>query len=898
MWSINRYAYVLANPFFYESLDNYSPNEDPYASAVKELLPDQWNVTKSSIWFHASPGGNLPLQGWKIHVSATMLNAVNILRAVVPVMVDENVPFKFAADPVILQLLHGKRWPRGSAGKFITIYPRSSEHFLHLIQTVHSATQPEVGPYILSDRRYPDSKCVFYRYGSFAKRTILRVSGEKSACMVSPQGQNVPDVRKAWCVIPDWATDPFPGVQKPRSEYKSLKGGRYEVNSVLHYSNAGGVYLGTDRETNARVVIKEGRPLVYLDSSAGDAIASLEKEYRILKKIEPAQIAPRPIDLFREWEHCFLVEEYLSGVELRHHATSHAFPRFTDPTEENICESLSTFKSIFISLTRVLSTLHRYEIAFRDLSPSNVMVLPDGEVKLVDFEAACERGIDTPTNVFTPGFAAADQFASGFARFESDYFSLGALMLLYMTPVHPMIGLDGGALERFAASIADDYGLPDKIRNTVLTLLSRDPLQRPKPALVIRNLKAPGKNRALRIKEPAAFDKKECEQLLGNLTSFLLDTATYDRKDRLFPSDPKIFVTNPLGVAYGACGVAYAINRISGELPRQVSDWILNHEITAEHYPPGLYIGMAGIAWTLLELGFQDRAEEILIASRNHPLLFESADLLYGLSGWGMANLKFYIALKEQTYLDRAVEAGEWILRKRLETDRGYYWNSSDGNFVGLGHGSSGVSLFLLYLYLATGEVRFLQTGEGALRFDLSHAVPFCGALSWPIQDRPGPTIVPYWRYGSAGVGTALLRFLHVTKDESLRPFLEGIFKDTTRKYAVFPGKFFGLAGLGEFLLDLAAFESNSAQYLEAAFRVASGIRLFQINSKGPGPAFPGFDLWKISCDYASGGSGIGLFLNRLVKGAKSDFMLDELIHPTDVPRVTSGAVEPSVFVS
>jgi hypothetical protein len=163
--------------------------------------------------------------------------------------------------------------------------------------------------------------------------------------------------------------------------------------------------------------------------------------------------------------------------------------------------------------------------------------------------------------------------------------------------------------------------------------------------------------------------------------------------------------------------------------------------------------------------------------------------------------------------------------------------------------------------------------------------VPFCGALSWPVQDRPGPTIVPYWRYGSVGVGTAVLRYLHVTGDESLRPYLDGICRDAARKYAIFPGRFFGLAGLGDFLLDVANFEPDATKYVNCAKRVAAGIRLFEIKREGCRCGFPGFDLWKVSCDYGSGGAGIGLFFHRLLTRRGPEFMLDELLRRADQAR-------------
>ena len=43
---------------------------------------------------------------------------------------------------------------------------------------------------------------------------------------------------------------------------------------------------------------------------------------------------------------------------------------------------------------------------------------------------------------------------------------------------------------------------------------------------------------------------------------------------------------NPLNVAFGACGVAYVMKQVEGEVPR-VIDWILTRGITSEAYPPG-----------------------------------------------------------------------------------------------------------------------------------------------------------------------------------------------------------------------------------------------------------------------------------------------------------------------
>ena len=110
--------------------------------------------------------------------------------------------------------------------------------------------------------------------------------------------------------------------------------------------------------------------------------------------------------------------------------------------------------------------------------------------------------------------------------------------------------------------------------------------------------------------------------------------AEYHRNDRLYPADPGVFATNPLSLAYGAAGVSYALHKLTGEVPQAAIDWVLQHKISSTEYPSGLYIGMAGIAWSLLEMGVRGPAEEILQSSFKHPLAYNTPDLFHGIAGW------------------------------------------------------------------------------------------------------------------------------------------------------------------------------------------------------------------------------------------------------------------------
>src|SRR5262245_22765440 len=109
---------------FFEQTLNSSSDSDGYKEILTGLVPSDWEIHKYDIWLGVSPAdAKSPLQGFKIHVSATSVTAMEILRRVTPVCVECRAPFKVIADPLILEMMTSKNCTRGASGKFITIYP-------------------------------------------------------------------------------------------------------------------------------------------------------------------------------------------------------------------------------------------------------------------------------------------------------------------------------------------------------------------------------------------------------------------------------------------------------------------------------------------------------------------------------------------------------------------------------------------------------------------------------------------------------------------------------------------------------------------------------------------------------------------------------------------------------
>ncbi|MEA9580419.1 class III lanthionine synthetase LanKC [Xanthomonas nasturtii] len=894
MPTIPKFGYTLSHPEFYESLDYLKVDDNAYFRGVRAVLPEEWRIVRNSIWYHCIAPNHTSLdQGWKIHLSAVTHGVSDTLNATLPALIRHGCSFKFAADPNILFLLTSKQWARGGSGKFMTIYPRSTEHFHELIEELHQATKNLEGPYILSDRRYKSSKCVFYRYGGISGLSELRIKGDRYSYLLSPSGEKIPDQRQAFYHMPAWVEKPsFADAEAQVDGALTLKDGRYTIESALRHTNTGGIYLARDRNTGDQVVIKEARPKTNVDVTGSESINLLCKEYRLLQKLAHADVGPRAIDFFEEWEHSFLVEEFLEGMTLRHHAVLHNLTRTVQPSKQYFDEFYSNFKPVFLGLNEVVRRLADNGVVFRDLSPTNVLILKDGRTRLVDFEAATEIGIDRQSNLFTPGFASADIFKSDTPDYSNDLFSIGALMFAYLMPIHAALGLDDVIHERFIPLIGKEYGLPESLVSLMLRLMDKDPARRPRADEVSGLLENPSPARNPEFASVDHVSAEEVQECVKGIVQYAMHHATTNRSDRLFPSDPTVFVTNPLSVGYGACGVALALKTLTGEVPAFIRDWILHHPVAAEHYPPGLLLGMSGIAWTLLELGHHESALAILESSRKHPIA-PTFDLSYGLAGQGLTSLRFYRATARAEDLAHAMMCGDRLLeaRSRAGADVGLAWVGPDGVLFGLARGASGIALFLLYLHLATGDNKYIEAGREALDFDLATAISMNDGLLFPNRNGAERSVVPYYEFGSAGVGAVLLRYHRLIGDERYLTALRGIKNATIRRYAIFPQKAFGLAGLGDFLIDMANHGIDEIECLQGAHRVARGILLFQMRRGEEGIAFPGDELWKISCDYLTGSAGIGLFLGRLHSRAAPEFFLDELFELRDNAAPTTALI-------
>jgi tRNA A-37 threonylcarbamoyl transferase component Bud32 len=873
--------YLAADKRFNEPLDLRPVESADFLDVVSPLLDENWKIARKGVWinFH-DRRSSLPLQGWKIHLSCVPLDARRLLEAVAAHLVGRGVSFKFLADAKTLRMTNAKSWTRGGSGKFITVYPADEAAFRTLLDELHELTRAFAGPYILSDKRYKDSTVLYYRYGGIRPNNRLQADGRRLAVLVAPDGREVEDARNPVYAIPDWVAEPF--LEAPQAAGTGLNGGRYAVERALQFSNTGGVYVALDAVTGRKVILKEARARVHNFSDIDDAAVMLRREYGVLQAIEGLGVAPRPIELFEEWEHLFLAEEYLEGyVPLRNYSAASGVFLDTRPTRERVAAHLKKDFDLARKVAAIVDALHAKGVVWGDVSFNNILVHPETlDVKIIDLESAYRAGDERHARIITPGFADARAAAGAAPEIADDYYGVGSVLLFLVAHVNGLLGLKPRAWREMMAEMTNDFGLPLELTGLLEGLLNEDPALRPNPTAALA-----GADSWLARIGPVRFGADGDEGFPGADTEetvregcrFIKENADLHRKDRLFPADPMVYQTNPLGLAHGAAGVLYALNRVEGSVEPRLVERLLKEEITAADYAPGMQNGLAGIAWTMLDLGRADEARAVLDKGAAHPLLGASSDLSHGLAGWGLANLRFWLATRDRVFLDRAEAAGKSLVETASERDGGLCWPDKDGVVkYGLAYGSSGIALFLLYLDRALGG-GFEAAAVSAMEHDLSQGVETPdGGLSWRRDSENLKVVSPYLKQGSAGVGVAALRFLRATGEAKYRTVVDRIFVDCDRKYALFPGRNDGLSGIGEFLLD-AFRETRDPKFLRGAHRIAAGLKVFRVRET-EGSAFPGNGLSRLSCDLATGSAGVILFLDRLLRPRPADFLLDELL--------------------
>jgi CheY-like chemotaxis protein len=194
-----------------------------------------------------------------------------------------------------------------------------------------------------------------------------------------------------------------------------LLGGRYEKVKKLGQGNFGEVWLVVDTEAmgpERRLVAK----IPFLKA----ANPKFRKEAAICQKLDPHPGVARQIDTLEDDGKLVLIQEYVEG------------PTLADMLDQELPRPL--VERIILQLIEVVAHAHKHRIMHRDIKPNNIIIQPNGNLKLLDFGVAKMLGEKeiSATMVGSRPFMAPEQIMGQSER-RSDIWAIGVLMYLLYT---------------------------------------------------------------------------------------------------------------------------------------------------------------------------------------------------------------------------------------------------------------------------------------------------------------------------------------------------------------------------------------------------------------------------------------------------------------------------------
>jgi hypothetical protein len=431
-----------------------------------------------SIWrYHCAQASDEPDRGWKLHVSATILNAGRMLQKVGPALAGRGIQFKAPSSlRHVMALNAGLDGTYTQIGKIITVYPHTSEQAVELARLLHKLTSRMAAPEVPFDLRYRPSSNVYYRFGAFAPLEIEHANGTRTPAIRGPDGKLIPDRRDQ--PKPDDITDPF---QQPRQR-RSVAGQQnsfavsYRVFRALAQRGKGGVYQAADLNSNPPrlCLIKEGRKHGELNWDGRDGRWRIRNEERVLSELLSHGLnVPRVYSSFELAGNAYLITEFIDGETLQS-LLSRLQRRMP----------ISRVLKYGIQLAEFISTMHAAGWVWRDCKPMNIVVTRKGTLQPLDFEGASR--IDRPDSMLwgTPGFIPPEwQTLEKHTGRTDDLYALGSMIYLLATGSVPSSTspISPATLRR---------NIPGELSKLIVGLLSPDRRRRPTAEKTLARLNA------------------------------------------------------------------------------------------------------------------------------------------------------------------------------------------------------------------------------------------------------------------------------------------------------------------------------------------------------------------------------------------------------------------------
>ena len=205
---------------------------------------------------------------------------------------------------------------------------------------------------------------------------------------------------------------------------------RYNIIRKIGKGGMADIYLATQKGNDKKIAIKVMEP-----SSRNDLIKQkrFEHEIKILKVIDSPYVA-KMFDAEITENYAYIVMEYVDGYILRDYVVKY--------TRLTIDKTVDFMKQ----LTLGFDEIHNNNVIHRDIKSQNIMVGPNGRIKIIDFGIAINDETErlTKTNILigSPQYVSPELINQEDPTHYADIYALGVLMYEMLTGDVPFKGKD------------------------------------------------------------------------------------------------------------------------------------------------------------------------------------------------------------------------------------------------------------------------------------------------------------------------------------------------------------------------------------------------------------------------------------------------------------------------
>lgn len=301
-----------------------------------------------------------PAQGWKIHVSTLLKDAIVVLQIVFGYCLENKINFKFIKNKKILIKNQSADTDVFFFGKFITIYCENEDKLKTYINWFYKALIKFRGINIYSSRPYLDSTNVFYRYGT-------NYSG--NPYLVGPNNQKIIDRVKSEYFLPPFVSEPFPENKSIFNYEKVLLQQRFLLLYLVQKTAVSTIFFSQDLR-NKKFVILKSSPLYALTKKNFPLIFFRRNEARLLLYLEDNDFenSQKYVDDFVFQNNFYLCKSFVNGKDLKFILNNKNFLSNKNLFNNDFGEN---YRKIFKKTLECIFNFHKKNVVLNDVSSKN-----------------------------------------------------------------------------------------------------------------------------------------------------------------------------------------------------------------------------------------------------------------------------------------------------------------------------------------------------------------------------------------------------------------------------------------------------------------------------------------------------------------------------------------------